>query len=389
MVRIFISTGEVSGDLQGSLLITALKRQAHQRGICLEILALGGDRMEASGAVLLGKTTEIGSIGLFEAVSFIQPTWQVQQKAKAYLKENPPDLLILIDYMGPNVAIGKYARKHLPDVPIVYYIAPQAWVWSPTPQNTQQIIDITDHIFAIFPQEAQFFAARGVSLTWVGHPLLDRMENSPNKEEAREILKISPDKTIITLLPASRKQELKYLLPTLWESARQLQEKIADVEFLIPVSLPIYRDKIEAMVKEYGLRATLLENNTIEAIAAADLALTKSGTVNLEIALLNVPQIVIYRISDFTLWLARTFLNFSIPFMSPVNLVLMEEIVPELLQEKAIPETIVGEAMELLFNTQRRQETLNNYQIMREKLGTVGVCDRVAQEVFKILDNKM
>ena len=389
MVRIFISTGEVSGDLQGSLLITALKRQAHQRGICLEILALGGDRMEASGAVLLGKTTEIGSIGLFEAVSFIQPTWQVQQKAKAYLKENPPDLLILIDYMGPNVAIGKYARKHLPDVPILYYIAPQAWVWSPTPQNTQQIIDITDHIFAIFPQEAQFFAARGVSLTWVGHPLLDRMENSPNKEEAREILKISPDKTIITLLPASRKQELKYLLPTLWESARQLQEKIADVEFLIPVSLPIYRDKIEAMVKEYGLRATLLENNTIEAIAAADLALTKSGTVNLEIALLNVPQIVIYRISDFTLWLARTFLNFSIPFMSPVNLVLMEEIVPELLQEKAIPETIVGEAMELLFNTQRRQETLNNYQIMREKLGTVGVCDRVAQEVFKILDNKM
>ena len=389
MVRIFISTGEVSGDLQGSLLITALKRQAHQRGICLEILALGGDRMEASGAVLLGKTTEIGSIGLFEAVSFIQPTWQVQQKAKAYLKENPPDLLILIDYMGPNVAIGKYARKHLPDVPILYYIAPQAWVWSPTPQNTQQIIDITDHIFAIFPQEAQFFAARGVSLTWVGHPLLDRMENSPNKEEAREILKIPPDKTIITLLPASRKQELKYLLPTLWESARQLQEKIADVEFLIPVSLPIYRDKIEAMVKEYGLRATLLENNTIEAIAAADLALTKSGTVNLEIALLNVPQIVIYRISNFTLWLARTFLNFSIPFMSPVNLVLMEEIVPELLQEKAIPETIVGEAMELLFNTQRRQETLNNYQIMREKLGTVGVCDRVAQEVFKILDNKM
>ena len=389
MVRIFISTGEVSGDLQGSLLITALKRQAHQRGICLEILALGGDRMEESGAVLLGKTTEIGSIGLFEAVSFIQPTWQVQQKAKAYLKENPPDLLILIDYMGPNVAIGKYARKHLPDVPIVYYIAPQAWVWSPTPQNTQQIIDITDHIFAIFPQEAQFFAARGVSLTWVGHPLLDRMENSPNKEEAREILKIPPDKTIITLLPASRKQELKYLLPTLWESARQLQEKIADVEFLIPVSLPIYRDKIESMVKEYGLRATLLENNTLEAIAAADLALTKSGTVNLEIALLNVPQIVIYRISNFTLWLARTFLNFSIPFMSPVNLVLMEEIVPELLQEKAIPETIVEEAMELLFNTQRRQETLNNYQIMREKLGTVGVCDRVAQEVFKILDSKM
>lgn len=385
MVRIFISTGEVSGDLQGAMLIAALQRQAQRQGVDLEILALGGDRMEEAGAILLGKTTEIGSIGLFEALSFIKPTWQIQQQAKKYLKENPPDLLILIDYMGPNVAIGNYARQQLPHIPIIYYIAPQAWVWSPPAQNIQQLINITDHLLAIFPQEANFFANKGVPVTWVGHPLLDRMANAPSKEKAREILQISREKTIITLLPASRKQELKYLLPTLWESARLLQEKIADVQFLIPVSLPIYRPTIAAMVQEYGLRATLLDSKTVEAIAAADLALTKSGTVNLEIALLNVPQVVIYRVSNLTLWLARNLLRFSIPFMSPVNLVVMDKIVPELLQEQASPEMIVKEAMALLFDAQRRQQTLNGYQIMKEKLGTVGVCDRAAEEIFKFL----
>jgi lipid-A-disaccharide synthase len=385
MVRIFISTGEVSGDLQGALLIQALYQHAQSQGIDLEILALGGDRMAAAGATLLGKTTEIGSIGLVEAFSFVKPTWQVQQRAKAYLKANPPDLLILIDYMGPNVAIGNYGRKHFPNVPIIYYIAPQAWVWSPNEQNTQKIINISDHILAIFPQEAEFYRQKGASVSWVGHPLLDRIAQAPNKEEARKLLGISPEQIIITLLPASRKQELKYLLPTMGEAARKLQEKIPDVQFLIPVSLPIYREAIAAIVKEYGLRAHLLESQTLEAIAAADLALTKSGTVNLEIALLNVPQIVMYRVSASTIWLARKLLNFSIDFMSPVNLVVEREIVPELLQEKAIPETIVREGMELLFNSQRREQVLKDYREMREKLGDLGVCERAATKIFRLL----
>jgi lipid-A-disaccharide synthase len=258
-------------------------------------------------------------------------------------------------------------------------------VWSPNEQNTQKIINISDHILAIFPQEAEFYRQKGASVSWVGHPLLDRIAQAPNKEEARKLLGISPEQIIITLLPASRKQELKYLLPTMGEAARKLQEKIPDVQFLIPVSLPIYREAIAAIVKEYGLRAHLLESQTLEAIAAADLALTKSGTVNLEIALLNVPQIVMYRVSASTIWLARKLLNFSIDFMSPVNLVVEREIVPELLQEKAIPETIVREGMELLFNSQRREQVLKDYREMREKLGDLGVCERAATKIFRLL----
>jgi lipid-A-disaccharide synthase len=385
-MRIFISTGEVSGDLQGSLLVAALLRQAAAQGINLEILALGGQRMAEAGATLIEDTTSISSLGLIEALQFVVPTWQIQQRAKQYLREHPPDLLILIDYAGPNFSIGKYIRRHLPQVPIIYYIAPQAWVWAPPKHTTQQLLDVTDHLLAIFAEEARFFEKKGVSATWVGHPLLDYVSNAPSRDESRLKLGIEPDRMAIALLPASRQQELKYLLPTMCEAARQIQEKLPEAHFYIPVSLTKYRSTIEATVGNYNLQATILEGKTLEVIAASDLAIAKSGTVNLEIALLNVPQVVIYRVSKSTMWLARKIFNFSIAFMSPVNLVVMRQIVPELLQEQATPEQIVQESLELLLNAKRRQQVFTDYQEMREKLGEVGVCDRAAREILAFLE---
>jgi lipid-A-disaccharide synthase len=400
MTKIFISTGEVSGDLQGAMLVDALKRQAQVKDVELEIVALGGDRMATSGAKLLGNTTAIGSMGLLESLPFVLPTWKIQRRAQEYLKQNPPDLLVLIDYLGPNLAIGSYARQHLPQVPIVYYIAPQDWVWSPLlekkntqrwlkftnqilTQNTKQLIKITDLLLAIFPGEASFFQEKGVSVSWVGHPLLDRIQSAPSREAARQSLGIAPDALAIALLPASRKQELKYLLPAICEAAKQIQAKLPHVHFWIPISLEAYRSKIEAVVKDYGLQATLLEGKTLNAIAASDLAISKSGTVNLEIALLNVPQVVIYRLNRVTTWIARHLLRFAVPFMSPPNLVVMKPIVPELFQEEATPQRIACESLELLLNLERRQQTLNDYAQMRSRLGEVGVCDRAATEILE------
>jgi lipid-A-disaccharide synthase len=383
-VRIFISTGEVSGDLQGALLIEALKRQAQIIGVNLEIVALGGERMAAAGATILGDTTGIGSIGLFESLPFVLPTWLIQRRAQVYLKQYPPDILVLIDYLGPNLGIGSYARKYLPKVPIVYYIGPQDWVWSPNPLSTKKIIEITDELLAIFPGEARYFQNKGANVTWVGHPLLDRMQAAPTREKARSALGIKPEEIAIALLPASRQQEIKYLLPVICQAAKQIQEKLPQVHFWIPVSLSAYREAIVAAVKDYNLSATVLEGQTLEAIAAADLAITKSGTVNLEIALLNVPQVVFYKVNFFTSWIARKVLKFSIPFMSPPNLVVMRPIVPELLQEEATAERIVSESLELLFNRERREKILIDYQEMRKTLGEIGVCDRAACKIMQL-----
>ena len=170
-------------------------------------------------------------------------------------------------------------------------------------------------------------------------------------------------------------------------AAKAIQEKFPQVHSWIHLSLEIYRQAIAEAIAHYGLQDTLLSGQTQEAIAAADLAITKSGTVNLEIALLNVPQVVIYRVSSLTAWIARNLLKFSIPFMSPPNLVEMKPIVPELLQEQATPENIQNAALELLLNPSRRQQTLADYQQMRSCLGEVGVCDRAAQEILQMLIN--
>ncbi|MBW4492281.1 MAG: lipid-A-disaccharide synthase [Oscillatoria princeps RMCB-10] len=384
-VRLFVSTGEVSGDLQGALLAEALHRQAKASGMELEIVGLGGERMAKAGCTLLGNTSGTGSVGILESLPYVWPTLQQQRRAKQYLRENPPDLLVLIDYIGPNLAIGSYVKRQMPQVPVVYYIAPQMWVWSPSPGYAARLVAAIDRLLAIFPEEASYFRERGASVTWVGHPLLDWLQSFPSREEARRALGIDGETLAVALLPASRQQELKYLLPVMFEAARQLQEQLPQVRFWIPVSLERFRGAVEEAIERYGLRAIAVFGQSQEVLAAADLAIAKSGTVNLEIALLNVPQVVVYRVNPLTYWLARRVLNFSIPFMSPPNLVQMQPIVPELLQERATPAAILGESLDLLLNAGRRQETLTNYQQMRLKLGEVGVCDRAAKEIFQLL----
>lgn len=393
--RIFVSTGEVSGDLQGSLLIEALHRQAAFLSIELEIVALGGDRMAASGAKLLGHTSEIGSMGIFESLPYLMPSLQIQRHAKQDLKQNPPDAVVLIDYMGPNIAFCNYLSKHLPKIPVVFYIAPQEWVWAINSYNTNCIVSGADLILAIFPEEANYFQRKGGKVTWVGHPLVDRLLTAPDRATARASLGLLPDQPIVTLLPASRQQELKYLMPTIFAAAQLIQAKIPDIQFLVPLALEKYRQPIEQALQKYGLQATLLadtvtkpepsESVALQAIAAADLAISKSGTVNLETALLNVPQVVLYKLNPLTGWIAHRLLRFSAPYVSPPNLVQMKPIVKEFLQFQATPAAIAQESLDLLLNPQRRQQMLSDYAEMQQAVGAPGVCDRAAKEILALL----
>lgn len=379
---IFISTGDVSGDLQGSLLVTALKQLAKKSGIELNIVALGGSKMAAAGANILADTTEISSVGVWEALPYVGPTIQVQNIAKKYLKTTSPDAVVLIDYMSPNVSIGNYIKRVYPNVPITYYIAPQEWVWATDKKNASAIVEFTDQILSIFPAEARFFVDKGANVKFVGHPLIDRVANIPNREIARERLEIASDEIAIALIPASRKQELQYLLPAIFQAAQQIQEKLPNVRFLIPLARDAFKAEIERAIAESKLNAILIAEDPELVLAAADLAITKSGTVSLELALLNVPQVVIYRVSEVTAWIAKNIVKFSIPFMSPTNLVEMKSIVPELLQDRATPARIAAESLELILNPERRDRMLADYTEMRLALGEPGVCDRVAQEIL-------
>ncbi|HTL88271.1 MAG TPA: lipid-A-disaccharide synthase [Leptolyngbya sp.] len=384
MKRIFISTGEVSGDLQGALLVESLYRQAEALGLEVEILALGGDRMQAAGAKLLGSTTEIGSIGIVEGLPYLFPTLSVQRRAKQYLRENPPDMVVMIDYSDPNISIGLHVRKHLPNVTTAYFIAPQEWVVAINEKKTNWIVEISDRIYSIFPAEAEYYKAHGADAIFVGHPLVDRMKDAPERFEVRSKLGIAPDQTTIALLPASRQQEIKYMLPAIFKAAQQIQAKIPDVRFLVPLSLEKYRSQIVQAIQDYQLQAEIVEGSPLDAIAASDLAITKCGTVNLEIALLDVPQVIMYRLAPFTYWVAKNILKLKIRFASPPNLVCMKEVAPEFIQDAATPENLAKAGLELL-KPENRAKTIADYQEMRQALGEAGTCDRVARSILEQL----
>ena len=383
MTHLLISTGEVSGDLQGSLLIKALHQEAKKRGVTLRVSALGGPRMQTAGAELLANTTPLGAIGLWEALPLVLPTLQLQGKARRWLASNPPDGVVLIDYMGGNTPLGRRVKRERPELPVLYYIAPQEWAFRMGEGGTTRLIGFSDQILAIFPEEARFYRERGAVVHWVGHPLLDTLGELPSRAADRQELAIAEDESLLLLLPASRKQELRWLLPPLAEAAARLQKICPKLKVIAPSAQPGFEQPLRDVIDRVGLKATVLNSDQGDRLrpticAAADLALTKSGTVNLELALRGVPQVVGYRVSRLTALMARRLLRFQVEHISPVNLVLGERLVPELLQEQLQVDQLVAEALPLLQNPMARQEMLAGYGRLRALLGEPGVTQRAA-----------
>jgi len=395
MLRLLVSTGEVSGDLQGSLLVKALHAEAQRRGLGLEVVALGGERMERAGAVLLANTTRMGAIGLLEAIPFVLPTLRLQRRLKRWFRGEPPDGVVLIDYMGPNVSLGLRLKRKFPQVPVTYYIAPQEWAFKFGTKGRTNLISFTNQILAIFQQEARFYRCRGANVTYVGHPLLDTIGEVPSRRAARELLGLNPEAPVLLLMPASRRQELRYMLPHIVEAAARLQQRDPSLQVVVPAGLPGFETQLAQQLTQAGVRATIIpaaDSDRLKSAlcAAADVAIAKSGTVNLELALRGVPQVVVYRVSRATAFVARHILRFSVPHISPVNLVLGERLVPELLQEDLRAKTIVAEALPLLDPSgPGRLGMLAGYDRLRLELGEPGVTQRAACAILnQVLDGK-
>jgi lipid-A-disaccharide synthase len=391
MPLLLISTGEVSGDLQGGLLVAALYEEARRRQLPLEVVALGGPRMQAAGAQLLANTAGLGAIGLVEALPLLLPTFTTQSRVHRWLKQQLPDGVVLIDYMGANVKLGLKIKSLPHKVPIFYYIAPQEWAYQLGDGGSTRLIGFSDQILAIFPQEASFYAARGAQVTWVGHPLLDTLEPLSSMAQARSALKLPAEAPVLLLLPASRRQELRYLLPAMAAGLALVQRRRPELEVLVPAAQPGFEPVLERALRQAGLRGRVIPADQSDRLkpqlwAAADAALTKSGTVNLELALRGVPQVTAYRLSRPTAFLARQFLRFNVEHISPVNLVLEERLVTELLQQQLTPEAVAAAVEPLLLpNSPERQRILEGYGRLRQRLGEPGVTQRAAATILDSL----
>ncbi len=389
-MKLLISTGEVSGDLQGSLLINALKTNAEKRKIELEIIALGGQRMKEAGAKLISNTSSIGAIGFLEALPYVLPTLNAQSKIDNYLSSSPPDAVVLIDYMGPNIRLGLKVKKKFPNIPIIYYIAPQEWAWRLGDSGTTDLISFTDKILAIFEEEAKFYSNKGGNVKFVGHPMLDFYRNIPTREESFRRIGLTSDQKLLLIIPASRKQELKYILPTLLKAAKLLQEKDPSITVLIPSGLNEFNELLNNSLKEYALSGRIILSNEVDDLkpflfSAAHLALTKSGTINMELALNSVPQIVGYKVSRVTAFFARYLLRFNVKYISPVNLLLNKMLIPEFIQEDFKADKIFNAALKILEDNSTKEDIKLGYERLKDKLGKPGVTDRASKDILDLL----
>ena len=325
-----------------------------------------------------------------EALPYVLPTLNVQSKIDDYLNCFPPDAVVLIDYMGPNIRLGLKVKKTFPNIPVIYYIAPQEWAWRLGDSGTTDLIDFSDQILAIFEEEANFYSNKGGNVKFVGHPMLDFYSNIPSRKEALEKIGLGSDKKLILIIPASRKQELKYILPTLLQAAKLLQQHDPTITVFIPSGLEEFDVILNQSLKEYGLEGRVISAKEVDTIkpflfSVAHLALAKSGTINMELALNLVPQIVGYKVSRFTAFFARYLLHFKVKFISPVNLILNKMLIPEFIQEDLTSEKIFNSALKILEDISTKEEMILGYQRLKDKLGKPGVTDRASKYILDLL----
>ena len=385
--KIFISTGEVSGDLHGSLLSKALFDEARKYAINLEIYGLGGEKMKNEGVQIIQDTTSISAIGIWEVLPLILPMMKVQKKFYKSIKKLRPNCLILIDYMGPNIKIGTKLKRSRNNIPIYYYIAPQEWAWRFGNNSTTNLINFSDKIFAIFKQEANFYKRRGGNVFWVGHPMIDLTKKLPSKKDSRTILKLRPNQNILLLMPASRPQELRYILPTFLKTAKQLQLRYPSLVVYVPSCRRVFDKRFRNGLDKYKIKGKVISQQDNSELmpyiySLTKLALCKSGTVNMELALYGIPQIVGYRVSRVTAFIAKKILNFKVRFISPVNLLVKKLVIPEFVQKNFNEKKIFYKACRLLDLKSEKAKIKKGYTFLKKELGDEGVVERAAKEII-------
>ncbi len=382
--KVMILAGEASGDLHGSRLVTAMLRRRPE----LSFSGMGGRELAAAGVTLLFDSKKIAVVGLAEVISHLPDILAARKILRNAMRTERPALLILIDFPDFNLMLAKYARTL--GIPVFYYITPQVWAWRSGRVKT--IAARVDRIGVILPFEEEFFRSRGLDAEYVGHPLLDSVKTTMDRNEFCKMHNIDAGSICIGLLPGSRTKEIANLLPTLLQSGVRLQQGRAGREkkmvFLIPLASSISEEEIRSNgLDEFGadLDIRLMTDNTHDMMAACDAAVVVSGTVTLELAMLNTPMVVIYKVSNATYRIGRILVNRDLKYFSLVNLIAGRAIVTELLQDEVSPERIEEDLNSILFDESRRNAMLRDLEQVRKRMGEAGASEKAADLALSLL----
>ena len=359
--------GEASGDAHGAQLVDAL----HRRDAALKIYGVGGEQLNRRQFESLFSVAKLTGMGLVELIGNAGNLWRAYSLLKRTLKQRRPNLLVLIDFPEFNLRLAKLAKSL--KIPVLYYVSPQIWAWRRG--RVRQIARWVDQMAVIFPFEAAFYERHGVKATFVGHPLLESVKVVSGRTATLRKIGLDPGKLTIALLPGSRHAEVSRHLPVMREAARRLRRE-REVQFFCVCANTIDAAELAASLAQSGLRIPLVSEDRYDAIHAADLVWTASGTATLETALLGRPMIIIYRLSWLTYMIARSLVR--VDHIGMANLIAGERVVPELIQNDANPERLIAESRVFLDDSRLRSGISMRLARLRESLGGPGAADRVA-----------
>jgi lipid-A-disaccharide synthase len=365
-MKLYIIAGEASGDLHGANLMKALRRLSPG----LECRVWGGDLMAAAGGHLVKHYRDLAFMGFVEVAKNLRTILRNLDFCKRDILEFQPDALVLVDYPGFNLRIARWAKQQ--GIRVIYYISPQIWAW-----HRARVHDIrrdVDQMLVILPFEQAFFEQYGVPVTFVGHPLLDALEQEQNSAAA-PFRSARSDKPIIALLPGSRRQELQRILPRMLS----VVPHFPDYQFVVAGASAMPAAAFAPFLAQCP-QLELVQGQTYTVLRAATAALVKSGTSTLETALLNVPQVVCYAGSPISYQIARRLVQ--VPYISLVNLIMDRPLVRELIQQDLNADQLRG-ALSALLEPEQRAALLAGYAELRHRLGDGGASERAATAILQ------
>ena len=373
-MKFYLIAGEASGDLHGSNLIKAL-RELYPNA---EFIAWGGDLMAMQGAKLVKHYRDLAFMGFVEVIQNLKTILGNIKYCKQHIAQIKPDVVIFIDYPGFNLRLAPFIKTL--NIPIIYYISPQIWAWKQS--RVETIRKYIDRVVAILPFEQAFYAKFGVEIDYVGHPLLDALSQYTqlDNQSVRSRLASGDNRPVVALLPGSRKQEIKVMLPVMGAAAKKLGTGYQFVVAGAPSVDPEFYRKW--MLPEMRL----VQGETYPLLSIARGAMVTSGTATLETALFKVPQVVCYKGSTISYHIARRVIR--VKYISLVNLILDRPAVTELIQSELTPAKLSAALKPLLSDTGAYRAQLSSYTQLAELLGGGGASNRAAEAIKKHLDQR-
>ena len=371
-MKIMMSAGEASGDLHGARLAKEMLEMEPD----VKLFGFGGAKMAEAGVRLVRDCRDYSIMGVWEVVLGLGRLLQLEKTLVESMREEKPDLLLIIDYPDFNWRLAAKAKAL--GVPVFSYIPPSAWAWRKG--RAKKCAAIAKEIVTIFHHEIGPYVTAGANVSFLGNPLVDTVRADMEPEAARAFFGLKDGERAALLLPGSRRQEISFLLPDMLKAVRLLKEKRPETRFFLPVAPGLERREIERHIEKSGASVELTEEHVYDLMGVADFAIATSGTVVMEAALMDLPAVVCYRMGRLNYAIGRMLVkidHFSLP-----NIILGEEAEPELLQDEVTPERIAEEAAKLYKGEPQRDSVMARLKVAVLQLGPPGASVRVAAHVL-------